>query len=181
MPPERDYSHAAFHAELNRLQKNGWPKVMALRAAFALVRKNYFADHPNGACPKWMAFPDNNRLRGGYNADGTLKSEYKKNPRPARMSATLTKQVRLMERFTEKPVTRMKRVKVPPLPANGIAVGRLLGVAYEVQATGEKFHHEFSLNAQPLLVVEPDARKIAIVGGRYAFTERGIVDRKSKR
>lgn len=180
MPPERDYSHAAFHAELNRLQKAGYPKVMALRAAFAFVRANYFKDHPNGACPKWMAYPDSNRLRDGYNADGTLRREIKRNPLHARMSPKLAQGVRLMERFTEKPVTRMKRVKVVPLPASGIAIGRLLGVAYEVQATGEKFHHEFSMNAQPLLVVDPDARKIAIVGGRYAFTARGIVDRKKR-
>ncbi len=40
----------------------------------------------------------------------------------------------------------------------------------------EKYVHEFKAQDRPMLVVSPDGRQLMLIGGRFRFTERGIVD-----
>lgn len=60
----------------------------------------------------------------------------------------------------------------------GLVVGSLDGVPYTTIRDGKTEHyiHEFKKHARPLLIASSDGRKLGIVGGRFQFTEAGIVD-----
>lgn len=61
----------------------------------------------------------------------------------------------------------------------GMVVGPLLAVGYETVKDGETlaFLHEFKKTSRPLLAASHDGKQLRIVGGRFEFTNRGIVDR----
>lgn len=40
----------------------------------------------------------------------------------------------------------------------------------------ERYIHNFKKSARPNLVASHDGAKIALIGGNYRFTDRGIVD-----
>jgi hypothetical protein len=42
------------------------------------------------------------------------------------------------------------------------------------------YRHDFTQGSRPLLCVSPDGRQLLLLGGRYRFTHRGIVDRDAK-
>jgi hypothetical protein len=69
-------------------------------------------------------------------------------------------------------------VKIPPLPAVGVAIGEVDGILYSTIRDGvlEKYIHKFRKADRPLFVVSPDGRVLYLLGGNYNFTERGIVD-----
>lgn len=60
-----------------------------------------------------------------------------------------------------------------------LAVGELEGVMYVATRDGkrERYFHRFKQSSRPLLVASHDGSNIGIVGGRYHFTDRGIVDK----
>lgn len=61
----------------------------------------------------------------------------------------------------------------------GMVVGPLLALGYETVKDGETlaFMHEFRKSSRPLLAASHDGKQLRIVGGRFQFTNRGIVDR----
>src|SRR5262245_50526432 len=56
--------------------------------------------------------------------------------------------------------------------------GELLEVRYATVRDGklEHYRHPFRKGSRPLLAARHDGKRIYIVGGRYRFTDRGIVD-----
>ncbi len=66
------------------------------------------------------------------------------------------------------------------VPKTGLVIGKLDGVLYTAVRDGktEKYIHKFTGKSAPLLVSDPKGASLHIVGGRYVFEERGIVDRK---
>lgn len=58
------------------------------------------------------------------------------------------------------------------------AFGELMGVKYRTIRDGrEEFYtHSFRKSSRPLLAARHDGSRVYIVGGRYRFTDRGIVD-----
>lgn len=68
--------------------------------------------------------------------------------------------------------------RVPKFPRIGIAIGQVLGIAYETKRSGriEKYYHPFATESRPHLVVTPDGSQLLLLGGAYSFTERGIED-----
>jgi hypothetical protein len=44
----------------------------------------------------------------------------------------------------------------------------------------ELYHHDFAPGSRPLLCVSSDGRQVLLLGGRYKWTDRGIVDRDHK-
>jgi hypothetical protein len=42
------------------------------------------------------------------------------------------------------------------------------------------YRHDFTQGSRPLLCVSPDGRQLLLLGGRYRFTHRGIVDLDAK-
>lgn len=71
----------------------------------------------------------------------------------------------------------------PKIPAVGIVIGELDGVAYETTRDGktEKYFHQFDKRIRPLLVSSFDGASIYILGGEYDFTQDGIVDATDKK
>jgi hypothetical protein len=62
----------------------------------------------------------------------------------------------------------------------GLVIGTLDAVPYTTVRDGKTEHylHEFEQHARPLLVASSDGRSLRVVGGRFQFTEAGIVDDK---
>ncbi len=89
----------------------------------------------------------------------------------------------LRERFTGHRSKAPRAINVPPLPAAVAVIGKCDGILYTTVRDGrtERYIHEFALKDRPQLCVTPDGRQILLVGGRYVFTERGIVDLSDKK
>lgn len=103
----------------------------------------------------------------------------RKNPsgRAAVERAAVERADSLLESFTGSRGTKEYRVSEKPIRV-GLAVGKLAGVLYEATRDGETapYFHKFKRSSRPLLVADNDGSKLAIVGGRFRFTDRGIVD-----
>lgn len=89
----------------------------------------------------------------------------------------------LRERFTGHDSKPPRSINVPPIPAAVAVIGDCDGILYTTVRDGrtERYIHEFALKDRPKLCVTPDGRQILLVGGRYVFTERGIVDLSDKK
>lgn len=63
-------------------------------------------------------------------------------------------------------------------PKTVLTVGHCDGLMYETVRDGVKEHyiHKFKKSARPLLVASHDGAQLALIGGNFTFTERGIVD-----
>lgn len=84
----------------------------------------------------------------------------------------------LRERFTGHDSKRVDVLDVPPLPSAVAVIGKCDGILYTTVRDGktERYIHEFAKSDRPLFCVTPDGLQILLIGGRYVFTERGIVD-----
>ena len=104
----------------------------------------------------------------------------RRNPAPG---GDVARAADLYERFTGHDPEELGTVKVPPLPKVAAVVGECDGVLYTTVRDGkaERYIHEFAKKDRPLLCVSPDGRQILLVGGRYRFTEAGIVDASDKK
>lgn len=96
----------------------------------------------------------------------------------SRSPADVKRAALLRERFTGEDTIPLDVVNVPPLPAVVAVIGECDGVLYTTVRDGrtESYIHEFASKDKPLLCVDPSGRQILLIGGRYVFTNRGIVD-----
>ena len=64
------------------------------------------------------------------------------------------------------------------VPEVGFKIGECDGVLYTTVRDGvtEHYIHKFKKNARPQLVSNFNGKQLYLIGGRYRFTERGIVD-----
>ena len=104
----------------------------------------------------------------------------RRNPAPG---GDVARAADLYERFTGHDPEELGTVKVNPLPKVAAVIGECDGVLYTTVRDGqtERYIHEFRKADKPLLCVSPDGRQILLVGGRYRFTELGIVDASDKK
>lgn len=88
----------------------------------------------------------------------------------------------LYERFSGHDAEIIGKVKMRALPKAGVAIGHCTAICYVTVRDGEieDYIHEFADRDAPLFVVSPDGKQILLVGGRFTFTERGIVDSSDK-
>jgi hypothetical protein len=63
-------------------------------------------------------------------------------------------------------------------PDVGLKVGMCDGILYETARDGKVEHyvHKFKKGARPVLAAGHDGKSLALIGGKFTFTERGIVD-----
>ena len=97
---------------------------------------------------------------------------------PLSNRARLERAADLYEQFSGHDAKEVEKVKVN-WPRVGLNVGQCDGVLYTTVRDGKTEHyiHKFKARSRPALVVSSDGRQLALVGGAYVFTERGIEDR----
>lgn len=102
---------------------------------------------------------------------------------PISLRKDVQRAARLYEKFTGHEAEAVGRVNIPPIPKTMVSVGEVDGVLYTTIRDGkvEKYIHKFAAKDKPLLCVSPDGKSIYFVGGRYTFTERGIVDMSDRK
>lgn len=101
-----------------------------------------------------------------------------KNPVPPSSKAKLKMASSLYEDFTGHDADEVIEVKVRDFNV-GMPVGECDGVLYTTVRDGvtEKYIHKFKKNSRPTLVTSFDGRQLALIGGNFRFTDRGIEDR----
>jgi hypothetical protein len=85
---------------------------------------------------------------------------------------------KLYENFTGDAPRYVEAVRLET-PDVVLLVGEMDAVLYSCYRDGklEHYKHTFRKSSRPLLVSNSDGTALFIVGGRYSFTDRGIVDR----
>lgn len=196
------YSRKVFDANIAGLQRSGVDRNSAIYTAASHARKCYFAAHPAGALPLWLAFPKSARLREHYGPDGKPRmidtaglARVRDNPKadPAALAqakqlyrgftGTAPRTLKLLDENGKSIPIRAARSgdHFTPLRGSvkiGLAIGKVLGIIYSVDATNERFKHDFSSKARPTLIVASDGKSVYLRGGAYTFTNRGFVDSK---
>lgn len=63
-------------------------------------------------------------------------------------------------------------------PTHGLKVGKVDGILYTTVRDGVQEHyiHKFKKSARPDFGVSHDGKMLLPIGGKFTFTERGIVD-----
>lgn len=117
------------------------------------------------------------RLKKARRVDNAPRSR-KTNPVPLSRRASLKASKERFSDFRGDEPSTVRQVKVK-VPASAMTVGELDGVLYTTRRDGkvEKYIHKFRKKSRPLLAASDDGNTLHIVGGRYEFTERGIVDK----
>jgi hypothetical protein len=91
------------------------------------------------------------------------------------------KAVTLFESFREARPRRVGVVKMN-VPAAVAVMGYVEGIDYRTTHAGKVtlYHHDFEPGSRPLLAVSSNGRQLLLLGGRYEWTERGIVDKDAR-
>lgn len=109
----------------------------------------------------------------------TDNPERKRNPAPrADEAAQIEAATALQESFSGHAPANVDTLKVPETARVYTPVGNLAGVLYDTVRDGkpEKYIHRFRRKSRPLLLTSHDGTELRIAGGRFRFTEAGIVD-----
>lgn len=85
----------------------------------------------------------------------------------------------LYQRFSGEQARYLDTVEVPRDKVL-MQIGRCDGVLYSARRDGsiQKYVHEFTGHSRPLLCASHDGKQLYLIGGKYDFTEDGIVDKK---
>ena len=104
---------------------------------------------------------------------GTRKS----NPVPASKSLKAKNAIALWEDFTGHKADYYQNINVD-WPDVGLQVGDCDGILYSTVRDGvaEQYIHKFKKSARPVLAASHDGASLALIGGKFRFTNRGIVD-----
>ena len=102
---------------------------------------------------------------------------YATNPVPASKVLKIREAAKLYENFSGHEADYYDEVPVT-WPDVALKVGLCDGIMYETIRDGkvERYVHKFRKNARPVLTASHDGNQLAIIGGKYNFTDRGIVD-----
>jgi hypothetical protein len=114
---------------------------------------------------------------------GTKKNPARKRSLTRVPRALLGQAGRLFEDFTGDKSANVQRIKKPEIPEVLVAIGTIDGILYSTVRDHkvERYIHKFVAKARPTFAVSPDGKQLFMLGGAYNFTERGIVDKTTKR
>lgn len=89
--------------------------------------------------------------------------------------------IKLFKKFRGEDPKYVDKVNFPVYNV-AMMIGDCDGILYTTTRDGKKesYIHKFSKSARPLLVSSHDGKQIYLVGGKYNFTEDGIVDKKGR-
>jgi len=102
---------------------------------------------------------------------------YSKNPVPASKLRAMKEAVELYEDFSGHKAEYYDQIPVDWMEI-GVKVGKCDGVMYETVRDGKTEHyiHKFKKTARPVLAASHDGKQLALIGNKFTFSERGIVD-----
>ncbi|HDJ86044.1 MAG TPA: hypothetical protein ENG77_02925 [Chromatiales bacterium] len=159
-----DGRHRWISEKIAALRKEKYPEKQAIAIAYAEMRKEMG--------------------RKGRRIPATLaKKKIKRNPRDPRMTKKrrLNRAMKLYSGFREE---RPDRVGEHELPTDdtGVVMGDCIGIVYQTTIDGkhEKFMHQFTAKAAPMLVTSWDGKHLYLLGGRFRVGPRGIVDQRGR-
>lgn len=97
------------------------------------------------------------------------------------MKRALRAAVQLFRDFREKEPKRLRVVHFD-VPEAVMVIGHVESICYRTDHDGktELYEHPFQPGSRPLLCASSDGNQLLLLGGRYKFTARGIVDRDAK-
>jgi hypothetical protein len=115
-------------------------------------------------------------LQGGSAVKTLSSSNSSRRKNPSKRDE-IDKAARLLKDFSGHRPGEILKVRHNPIK-RGLVIGTLDGVPYTTIRDGKSEHylHEFAKDARPLLIASSDGRRLGIVGGRFQFTEAGIID-----
>lgn len=186
MPLKSGFSYQTIQENTAELIRDGKSPNVAVAIALCHARKDYFIKYPEGALPEGLAFPKSARLAYRYDVNGKPQSAGAMRANPteqvaprdrAPSPARLRKAAKLYAAFTGDAFGKVVKIPVSAMPKEGLVFGELLVIGYRSLRDGKPYAHEFQKSSRPLLVASHDGKQIVIVGGRYIFNERGIVDK----
>lgn len=125
---------------------------------------------PDGKGGSWLSKYDTRQLQN------FLKGWHKTRKNPSSRDEIFRADA-LLESFTGEKARKELRVSQRPIKT-GLVVGPMTGVMYAADR-GDGVHeycHRFKKSSRPLLIADHDGSQLGIVGGRFRFTDRGIVD-----
>ncbi len=181
MPLKSGYSYNTVAGNINALESQGVRREAAIAQAYNAARKTYFRRFPAGALPQWLAHPKTHRVAHYYLENG---APVKSNPAreiiehsTAYVGAQLRAASRRYRGFTGRAPGALTKIPAPEPFKIGVAFGTLVEVVYQSERDGQLYRHTFRKSSRPLVVASHDGKQVQIVGGRFAFTDRGIVDK----
>ncbi len=113
----------------------------------------------------------------------TVKKAGRKATRRRNPSASARRKVaqaaRLYEKFSGESPRYLDKIELERDTVL-LKIGLCDGVLYTARRDGkaDKYVHEFSGRSRPMLCSSADGKRLYLLGGKYDFTEDGIVDKK---
>lgn len=107
-----------------------------------------------------------------------LNGVYRKNPvSPSSRASKVAQASELFEQFTGHDADYVDKINVD-ISDTYANIGYVDGIMYETVRDGEKEHyiHKFKKSTRPTFGASHDGASLALIGGNFTFTERGIVD-----
>ena len=92
----------------------------------------------------------------------------------ARREVRLRRGARLFKAFNGREPRHLDTVELPDYKQL-VRIGPCVAIAYHAD-DGKDYIHKFKRGSRPLLAVTDDGKHLVLVGGRFRFTSRGIVD-----
>lgn len=107
------------------------------------------------------------------------REKRKQNPVQLSRESQKNKAELLYKNFTGHEPGESVIIDKPDYPDVLSVIGDIDGILYTTVRDGvtEKYIHKFKKNSRPLFCVSPDGLSIHVIGGRYEFGERGIIDK----
>lgn len=88
---------------------------------------------------------------------------------------------KLYESFREAKPDKVLQLEID-IPKTVLVIGHMESLDYRTthRRKSTLYRHGFEPGSRPLLCVSPDGTQLLLIGGRYKFTDRGIVDLDAK-
>ena len=98
---------------------------------------------------------------------------------PLSRRAALKRAATLYSDFSGHEADESEMVEKPIVPDVLTVIGELEGVIYSTvrDSEHERYSHRFKRSSRPLLCVSPEGEQLFLIGGKFLFTDRGIVDK----
>jgi hypothetical protein len=89
----------------------------------------------------------------------------------------LRQAIRLYQSFRERPPHKIGDV-ILTVPGLTVACGHVEYIGYRTTHGKQTtlYQHDFAPGSRPMLASSPDGQQLFLLGGRYDFTDRGIMD-----